>query len=186
MRRFGKLGCLGCGGAGLFFLGFALASVLIGRAPHELGAATSELTKALRPVRELERPHETEPGWTVREEVGARGVRHGRYTVWEGETLLLEGAYEHGRREGPWRSWHPNGLRAQEIHYLRDRAEGPYRHWHENGRLAAAGAFEHDEPAGPWVYHDPRGRLDRERTGFYAAGQRVRALTKDELEAAGE
>jgi len=36
---------------------------------------------------------------------------------------------------GVTKHWHPNGVLAKEIHYVKDQRVGPYKEWDENGNL---------------------------------------------------
>ena len=177
MLKLGKLGCMGCGGTALFLFGFGVAYTLMLGIPGELEAGESP--RGL--IQLVERDHEETEGWTVQEEVDSKGVRHGDYTVWDDELLVIEGRYENDLEQGLWRYWHPNGGLSQELESDRGVAEGPYHHWHDNGALAISGAFSGGSPTGPWIYWDRRGRLDADATGFYVNGNRIRALTDAEL-----
>ena len=59
-------------------------------------------------------------GWS-RFCVGDEG-RTGLWQAWESERLAIEGSYHHGREEGIWRWFHPDGSTFREIEYVAGQA----------------------------------------------------------------
>ncbi len=56
-----------------------------------------------------------------------KGRRHGPYEVVAGQTVLMRGSFNRGKRQGSWRVWDPSG------------------------RLVSAGAYDNDVRVGPWL-----------------------------------
>jgi hypothetical protein len=62
------------------------------------------------------------------------GKRHGPYRAWHDNGLkALDGGYKDGKRDGLWVEWHQNGERKSEVTYVDDKPHGRYRIWAENG-----------------------------------------------------
>jgi antitoxin component YwqK of YwqJK toxin-antitoxin module len=94
--------------------------------------------------------------------------QHGPYTSWrsdDGTTSLYEkGAYAHGKKTGPWVTYHLNGQKEAEGIFDQDRPQGEWRTWHRNGTLATQGSYKEGVKVGPWVAWFANGQKEREGT----------------------
>ena len=67
----------------------------------------------------------------------ANGQLHGPYKKWDQrhDTTRVEGAYENGKKVGPW-TLHSGGLLMQESAYVNGKREGLVKdYWHNHGRI---------------------------------------------------
>lgn len=80
------------------------------------------------------------------------------------------------------RAWEREGVRASYYADGRPESQASVRdgvrqglaiEWYPNGTQAARGSYEHGERTGDWSFWRADGSLDRDRSGYYAAGQRV-------------
>lgn len=92
------------------------------------------------------------------------GVRHG--PVWSRHAngrLATAGTVEHGRLQGPWQEWHPNGRPSITAEFRDDVLCGDFTVWSDAGTRLFAG--RHDERGamdGPWRKWWPDGALRME------------------------
>jgi thioredoxin 1 len=87
-------------------------------------------------------------------------------------TVLLEGIFLVGRREGEWVRRYENGYRRSEHTYRAGRPVGSFRQWYANSQLAISGVYRAGRLHGNVRRWYPDGRLSAEMT--YEAGRRVR------------
>jgi len=107
-------------------------------------------------------------------------LRTGTWRFWyPSGQLREEGRYADGHRVGVWTQWHPGGQKASAGQRVWDPErgaslrEGPWTFWWPNGNVRARGRFERGLRTGPWEVRIDTGRLDPERSGVYAAGERL-------------
>lgn len=83
-------------------------------------------------------------------------------------------------RIGTWTSFHPSGAKASQGAYRDGTRAGVWTWWHESGVLAKQGDVDRGLAAGKWLAWTADGALDEERSGWYAADERVRPLRANE------
>jgi antitoxin component YwqK of YwqJK toxin-antitoxin module len=76
-------------------------------------------------------------------------------------------------REGVRASYYADGRPESQSSYRDGLRQGMAVEWYPNGAEAARGSYDHGERTGAWTFWRADGSLDRERSGLYAAGQRV-------------
>ena len=144
------------------------------------------LIQVATPVCAYECPPETEssrrdvPGGSVAMCLDSEERPHGLATPWYPDgTLRSRDAWNHGRKDGTWETYHANGAIRSRIEFKAGRENGPsmwwfdggqqknstifvdgVRHgpvaeWDESGRQTVSGQFGHDKPIGTWVFFDP-------------------------------
>jgi antitoxin component YwqK of YwqJK toxin-antitoxin module len=64
-----------------------------------------------------------------------------------------------GQKHGPFRSWHPAGVRAAMGRYRGGLCAGLWTTWHANGQRESNGHCEHGEQTGHWVWWYPNGQV---------------------------
>src|SRR3990167_8803650 len=70
------------------------------------------------------------------------GQLEGPYQSWHGNGLLREETtYLNGLYAGSYQSWYDNGQLREESAYVNGQLEGPYRCWHDNGQLREESAY---------------------------------------------
>ena len=148
--------------------------------PHDLGTFDADGRRLGKydggPVSVVEYE---EDGRTIREEVDSNGVRHGQHTAWENGKKVIEGRFENDLQEGRWTYWGPGAVQM-ECGYSAGSLDGPSRSTYESGQLAEVGQYRAGLEQGAWKFWHEDGTLDLDRTGYYEAGERVRALEADE------
>ena len=90
------------------------------------------------------------------------GVRDGLYTSWYywGEKeKRLEGRFDAGHREGPWRRWDDTGVLRREGSYERGVRSGIWTWWHANGTRWKRGPFRDGKRDGGWSFWDRDGEV---------------------------
>lgn len=122
-------------------------------------------------------------GKVLREEYYKKGKLNGPYIEWADDTLgtiLLQGEYLDGLRQGPWKEF-VNGL-VREGNYVDGEKDGQWvfkrgevvifsgsfqigvaigkhEYFHDSGRLESKGEFEGGEKSGDWKYYDEFGNV---------------------------
>lgn len=95
---------------------------------------------------------------TLEQCVGADGVPHGPSRRIDPQGRLeLEGTFDHGLREGIWRSYYPGLHESARDTYVKGLREGPARSWYPTGRPESEGQYRAGEKRGPWRYWDGLG-----------------------------
>jgi len=92
----------------------------------------------------------------------------GVWTSWhQNGQKWRESHYVAEEKHGPWNAWYANGKKGVEGHYDQGAQVGEWTHWHENGTKAGEGAYKKGIKIGQWIYWDENGtELAREsRTG---------------------
>jgi hypothetical protein len=66
----------------------------------------------------------------------ASGSFQGRFRDYQvaGDSLLQAGTYEHGKKQGPFQSYHPNGRLAARGQYVADQPSGLWQYWYASGQ----------------------------------------------------
>ncbi|MEZ6017366.1 MAG: toxin-antitoxin system YwqK family antitoxin [Planctomycetota bacterium] len=101
------------------------------------------------------------------------GQRDGEWRSWYPEGAPhLEGQYLDGRRVGRWKAFHPNGQVMGEGEYRGGFQEGSWTTYYSNGQIKEQGYFEHDLRIGQWQFYDSFGQLEA-RSGFYRNGHKL-------------
>jgi hypothetical protein len=105
----------------------------------------------------------------AREEVGAtpepavprRPVRaHGIVTdVHTNGCRAAEWTYDHGVRQGPAATWHPDGEPDSEGEWNAGLPHRAFFRWWPSGRRMVHGEFDEGRAVGEWTVHDTDGRL---------------------------
>lgn len=131
----------------------------------------------------LQQVESEDNGTLLRATVDSHGVRHGPATYWRSGQKTGEGRFEHDRQQGPWSYWYEDGTLAMQLEYRAGQFHGPSRSWHANGRESERGTYLDGQESGLWLRWNEAGDLDRERSGLFEAGRRVRALLESELPA---
>lgn len=92
--------------------------------------------------------------------------------TWKGELDSMKIVFDvvHGKKEGKFESYYPNGKLLMSGTMKNNRNVGEWKYFYNNGRLESSGIFDNDKPSGKWVWYYPDGTL--KQSGFYIAGQR--------------
>lgn len=60
----------------------------------------------------------------------------GRFTDFDNQgKIVAEGSYTQGKKNGPFKAYHPNGVLKWETRFVDDRPEGPWEYYYPDGRL---------------------------------------------------
>ena len=87
------------------------------------------------------------------------GKRHGLVLTWdERGAKVSEGGYNRGRKQGPWRTFGPEGKIASEQWWYRDERHGPSTTYHANGQKARATNYVKGQRSGVAEYWDEAGK----------------------------
>jgi len=70
-------------------------------------------------------------------------------------------------------TYYANGQVEAECRIVDGRREGPYRRFHPGGQLAEEGLYVAARREGAWRFFEPDGTLDASRSGLYRSGKRV-------------
>ena len=63
-------------------------------------------------------------------------------------TLLTEGTYKNGRRDGAWITYYPNGQKAAESNFKDDRKDGREAAWYRSGKKQLEADYKNGVPHG--------------------------------------
>ena len=99
------------------------------------------------------------------------GRRAGPWTYWyrQGQKRFV-GAYEGGLRSGWWTIWYETGQLNERGHFVGDAPHGLWVTWYETGHLEARGVYNRGRRSGHWVFRHPDGRP--KARGLYVEGHR--------------
>lgn len=92
--------------------------------------------------------------------------------TWKGELDSMKIVFDvvHGKKEGKFESYYPNGKLLMSGMMKNNRNTGEWKYFYDSGRLESSGIFDNDKPSGKWVWYYPDGTL--KQSGYYNAGQR--------------
>lgn len=71
----------------------------------------------------------------------------------------MTGNFKDGMREGPWRSFFPNGELRSTGFFHQDRSNGGVEVYREGGTPYYTGEMRDDQRVGVWRYYDKAGKL---------------------------
>lgn len=74
-------------------------------------------------------------------------------------SILLEGDYQNGLREGEWISWYPDGTVWSKGYFRKGKRSGKSWAYHPNGKLYMKGSYEEGKKIGPWLVYDEEGNV---------------------------
>ena len=84
--------------------------------------------------------------------------RQGRFiTFQENGERLSEGVYVDSRRNGPWRSYHENGMPKDSTNYMDGQKQGISLGWHDNGQRRFIGQYDKGIASGAWTWFHRNG-----------------------------
>ncbi len=87
--------------------------------------------------------------------------------VYDMGVLLSEGIYDNiGRKQGPWKYYHPTGELKKEGSYKNDEKVGVWKYYYLNGKIEQTGTYMRDLPDGSWVWYYDNGNTWREEEYF--------------------
>ena len=70
------------------------------------------------------------------------GVRHGPFRQWSDDgTVLNDGTYENGERDGQWLEYYADGTPKALTTYSVGVRDGEWKTWFENGKLSGEGSY---------------------------------------------
>lgn len=82
----------------------------------------------------------------------------GRFTDYNTRgNIVMEGAYENGKKEGIFQAYHPNGALKWETHFVNDRPKGRWAYYYPDGRPMLTVLFD-STSARIITFTDQRGR----------------------------
>jgi antitoxin component YwqK of YwqJK toxin-antitoxin module len=88
-------------------------------------------------------------------------------------SLVIQGNYKHGKREGPWVTYNANGQLIDKGEYKNGKRVGPWIAYWKSGRLASKGAWKNGKKEGRWVAYHENGDLWEEYSGVYKNGVKI-------------
>lgn len=86
----------------------------------------------------------------------------GPYVTWWAQPKgrkQVEGAYQKGRRHGPWIWWYRSGSKRKAVTFVRGHLHGQVRGWFANGKLQLQGQYINGRRAGEWKRFHPSGAV---------------------------
>lgn len=99
------------------------------------------------------------------------GKKEGPYKKWHSEGVLAEeGAYKAGKKFGKWSSWYEDGKPKVIAEWLGGEKEGPYLRYHRNGNKAEEGTYAAGAMDGIWTSYHDNGKI--KESGEVTDGQR--------------
>ena len=107
-------------------------------------------------------------GSLVKEAHYQRDVLHGSYKEYEGSTLVYEGEYVYGAREGLHTRYRSDGTLQRKQTFESEVLNGLWADYHENGQLNSEGSYERGLKSGTWVQYRADGSL-ASRIGYLAS-----------------
>jgi antitoxin component YwqK of YwqJK toxin-antitoxin module len=69
------------------------------------------------------------------------GKRHGSWSIYADSTLFATGSFKHGKKEGLWTYYYPNGQMKEEGHYHQDIKNGMWIEWYPDGEIMWKGEW---------------------------------------------
>lgn len=72
-------------------------------------------------------------------------------------SILLEGVYQDGLREGEWVSWYPDGTIWSKGYFSNGKRTGKSWVYHPSGKMYMKGSYEEGEKIGIWLVYDEEG-----------------------------
>lgn len=72
-------------------------------------------------------------------------------------SLLLEGVYQDGLREGEWVSWYPDGTIWSKGYFSKGERTGKSWVYHPNGKLYMKGSYQEGKKIETWLVYDEDG-----------------------------
>lgn len=88
----------------------------------------------------------------------------------EQKSVKSEITWVDGKREGPAKTYHPNGQVKQEASFINDHKEGPYKEFYEDGKTKIETSYRRGFLNGLYKEFHPNGNLKLE-TYYYAPAQ---------------
>lgn len=73
---------------------------------------------------------------------------HGKYLLYHNNALFVEGTLAHGKREGVWKKYYPNGTLSIQAHYTNNLADSTWQYFYNNGALKAELHFNKNQLSG--------------------------------------
>ena len=89
-------------------------------------------------------------------------------------TGSYEGTLNYGKKEGEWVDYWTNGQLYSKGNYKNGKKEGAWVFYWDNGQLMRKGNYKNGKREGAWVEYENYGTLDRERSGTYKNGVKIR------------
>jgi antitoxin component YwqK of YwqJK toxin-antitoxin module len=72
----------------------------------------------------------------------ASGNKHGPWERYADSVLVARGSYEHGKKEGLWTYYFPNGQMKAEGHFQNDIKNGMWIEWYPDGEIMWKGEWD--------------------------------------------
>ncbi|MCB0791305.1 MAG: hypothetical protein H6595_05665 [Flavobacteriales bacterium] len=89
------------------------------------------------------------------------GAGDGEHTIRLPDGSTMTGRFQDGMREGPWKSFFPNGELRSTGEFHLGRSNGDVEVYREGGVPYYTGRMRNDERVGTWHYYDTKGRTIR-------------------------
>ncbi len=74
------------------------------------------------------------------------------------QQLAESGKFYYGRKDGLWKSWHPNGRLSEVFHYQKGKLQGKYIAYDSVGKILRTGKYRNGLKSSTWI--DYRGVSD--------------------------
>ena len=113
----------------------------------------------------------------MRDLVERDGLHYKKFTdvPFSGKTTgKIQGTFRHGKTHGPWVFYHKNGQLSSKGTYKDGKEEGLWVGYYDDGQLLSKGTYKDGEKDGPWVSYNTDGTVDKEYTGTFKDGVKVK------------
>ena len=103
------------------------------------------------------------------------GKREGLWVYYyDNGQLSYKGTFKVGKKDGTWVYYHSNGQLSYKVTYKDNKKDGPYVNYYDNGQLGSKGTYKNGKREGPWVGYNYDGTVDKEWTGTFKDGKKVK------------
>ena len=88
--------------------------------------------------------------------------------------MSSEGEFKDGEKTDRWTAWHRNGQRNSEGKFEDGMKSGNWTYWYDNGQEQSDGRYKDGKRIGQWQFWRTNGSVDRNDTGVYENGRKIR------------
>ncbi len=87
-------------------------------------------------------------------------LKHGTFTRWYDDGMKAEEIeYVKGKKNGPYTLWYPNGVKKVEGSFVNDNFDDDFTAWYESGQKRLTVQFDEGNREGKWTRYDEKGEV---------------------------
>ena len=93
-----------------------------------------------------------------------RGIKSGKFNVWNDTELVQSGSFKNDLQDGLWKWQHSADHLDSLVNYKNGVLDGSYKVWHDNGSTSVIGEFLSGKPHGQWEWWSEIEQIDSIKT----------------------